>query len=189
MIDEKIIEMYWDRNEQAISETKAKYGRYCYSVAFRILHNHGDAEESENETYLGAWNSIPPNRPDMFSAFLAKITRNISIMKLRVKNADKRGGGEVDISLNELDQCIPDRKSFSDEIDVRELAELLNKFLWSLGEDERRVFVCRYWGCDSIAQVARQFGFGQSKVKMMLLRTRNKLRDFLEKEGVFHEKK
>lgn len=185
MDDQQIIQLYWDRHEQAIDETRSKYGHFLYSVAHNILRDDGDSEESVNDTYLGAWNAIPPTRPGHLSSFLAKITRNVSIMKLRAKNSGKRGGGEVFVSLQELEDCIPAARSFDDELETRQLAELLNTFLWLLPAKERRVFVCRYWGCDSIQTIGRQYGFSQSKVKMMLLRTRNKLRAFLEKEGVF----
>ena len=185
MDDQQIIALYWDRTEQAINATRLKYGNYLYSIAFGLLHDHEDSEESVNDTYLGAWNAIPPEYPKILSAFLAKIVRNISIMKLRTKTAVKRGGNEVFISLQELEECIPTAKSFDEELEAMQMAELLNLFLRSLPETERRVFVCRYWGCASIAEIGRRFGFGQSKVKMMLSRTRTRLRTYLEKEDIF----
>ena len=185
MDDNKIIELYFARDEQAITETKDKYGKYCLKIAFNVLGNYEDAEECENDTYLGVWNTIPPARPQMFSAFIGRITRNISMKKLRSKTADKRQGSEALLSLDELGECIPDGQGFADSLEEYELAEIINSFLNSLNTTERRVFVCRYWYCDSIADISNQFGFGQSKVKMMLLRTREKLSAYLNERGVF----
>ena len=185
MDDNKIIELYFARDEQAITETKDKYGKYCLKIAFNVLGNYEDAEECENDTYLGVWNTIPPARPQMFSAFIGRITRNISMKKLRSKTADKRQGSEALLSLDELGECIPDGQGFADSLEEYELAEIINSFLNSLNTTERRVFVCRYWYCDSIADICNQFGFGQSKVKMMLLRTREKLSIYLKERGVF----
>ena len=184
MDDSRIIELYFARDEQAISETKNKYGKYCLKIAFNVLGNHEDAEECENDTYLGVWNAIPPTKPQVFSAFVGRITRNISLKKLRARTADKRQSSESVISLDELGECIPDGQDFADSLEERELAEIINSFLTSLNATERRVFVCRYWYCDSIADICNQFGFGHSKVKMMLKRTRDKLAKYLEKENV-----
>ncbi len=185
MDDNKIIELYFARDEKAISETKAKYGKYCLKIACNVLGNREDAEECENDTYLGVWNAIPPTRPSVFSAFIGRITRNISLKKLRAKTADKRRCSEAIISLDELGECIPDGQGFADSLEESELAEIINSFLGSLNVTERRVFVCRYWYCDSIADICEQFGFGQSKVKMMLLRTRERLLTYLKERGVF----
>lgn len=185
LTDTQIVDLYWQRNEQAITESRDKYGSYCNKVAYSILGDPQDAEECEHDTYLTAWNTIPPERPMLLRAFLAKITRNLSISLLRKRQAQKRGGGEVMLSLQELEGCIPAGRSFEEELDARQLAEYLNRFLLALPEDERNVFVCRYWRCDDIASIAKQFSFSEGKVKMMLLRTRNKLRHFLEKEGIF----
>ena len=185
LTDTQIVELYWQRDEIAITESREKYGSYCNKVAYSILGNPEDAEECEHDTYLTAWNTIPPERPVLLRAFLTKITRNLSITLLRKQQAQKRGGGEVTLSLQELEGCIPAGRSFEEELDARQLAAHLNRFLLSLPEDERNVFVCRYWRCDSVASIAKQYFFGESKVKMMLLRTRTKLRKYLEKEGVF----
>jgi RNA polymerase sigma-70 factor (ECF subfamily) len=179
MEDAKILTLFWERNEEALSETRAKYSRLIYSVANRILRNREDAEECENDTYLAAWNSIPPQRPHSLPAFLSGLVRNISISRYRAAHADKRGGGEVILSLQELDECLP----APSETDTAALAAALNRFLASLGEEERTIFVLRYWRCDAVGEIARRYGFGQSKVKMMLSRTRDKLRIFLEQEG------
>ncbi len=185
MNDNDIIELYFARDERALDETRIKYGKYCLSIAFNILGNREDAEECENDTYLGAWNSIPPTRPNIFSAFIGRIARNQALKRYRAKTTDKRYMTEAAISLDELSECIPDSTHFLDELEQNELADIINSFLRSLAAEERRVFVCRYWYCDSIADISSQFGFGQSKVKMMLLRTREKLLNYLKKRGVF----
>lgn len=183
MEDVEILDLFFDRNEQAIAETKVKYGKLIYSISYRILNNREDAEECENDTYLGAWNAIPPERPKRFSAYLSKLVRNISISRHRINHAEKRGGSQVALSLQELDECLPAPL----ETHTEHLASALNSFLDTLSKQERMVFVCRYWRCDAVGDIAKQFGFGESKVKMMLLRTREKLRKFLEKEGYFHD--
>ncbi|MBQ8408686.1 MAG: sigma-70 family RNA polymerase sigma factor [Clostridia bacterium] len=184
MDDNKIIELYFARDEQAISETKAKYGKYCLKIAYNVLGNYEDAEECENDTYLGVWNAIPPTRPQMFSAFIGRITRNLSLKKLRARVAEKRQGSEAVISLDELGDCVPDGQSFDEGLNEKELAEIISLFLRSLNVTERKVFVCRYWYCDPISDICSQFGFSQSKVKMMLLRTRQKLSTYLQERGI-----
>ncbi len=187
MDDEKIINLYWQRNEKAISETKLKYGKFCYTIAYRVLHNNEDAEECENDTYLEAWNSMPPQKPSVLSAFLGTITRRKSIDKWRKKMAEKRGGGEYELSVYELENCIPDERTIDEQLEVEELAKIISAFLRELPETECNVFLRRYWYFDSIKQICERFGFGQSKVKMMLLRTRQKLLTRLEKEGILNE--
>ena len=183
MDDELIVQLYWDRSENAISETDRKYGAYCNSIAYGILQSKEDAEESVNDTYMDAWNSMPPHRPSILSTFLGKITRRISIDRWRTMNRIKRGGGEVTLALEELEQCIAGGQSPEREIEKRELAEAINRFLDLLPAEQRRVFLARYWYMDSIQQIADHFRFSQSKVMSMLFRTRNKLRRQLEKEG------
>ena len=185
MKDNEILELYFLRDERAIAETKAKYGKYCQSIAKNILSDNCDAEECENDTYNAAWNSIPPQRPENLSAYLGKITRNIALKALRSKNAEKRKGSEAILSLDELEDCISCDKSISDELDNEELARIISDFLRSLKKTERQIFVCRYWYCDSIADICFRFGLGESKVKMMLLRTRNKLAKHLTEKGVY----
>lgn len=184
MEDTEIIALYWERDERAISETADKYGRYCHSVAYRILQNNEDSEECVNDTYAGAWNSIPPHRPELFSAFLAKLTRRISLNRLRSKIAEKRGAGQYAVTLEELAECIPSSLTAEDTLQTHELTRILNEFLDDLSTAERRVFLCRYWYLDPVKDIAKRFSFGESKVKMMLKRTRGKLLDFLEKEGI-----
>lgn len=184
MEDSQIIELYWQRNESAISETKNKYGNYCYSIAHRILHNIEDSEECVNDTYLGAWNAIPPYYPEVLSTFLGKITRQLSLKKWRKRTAEKRGGGEITYSLDELEECIPAVNNVEEWIDTKELTCIINDFLTTLSKDERRAFICRYWYFDSISDISLRLGFGQSKVKMMLKRTREKLLVRLKKEDI-----
>ncbi len=183
MDDEKIINLYWQRDEKAISVTKEKYGKFCYTIAYRILHNREDAEECENDTYLDAWNSMPPQKPSVLSSFLGTITRRKSIDKWRKKNAGKRGGGEYEISIYELENSIHDEKTFDEQLEVEELAKIISLFLRGLPPIERNVFIRRYWYFDSIKEICERCDFGQSKVKTMLLRTRQKLISHLEKEG------
>lgn len=184
MEDARIVDLYWARSETAIDETSAKYGKYCYAIAHNILANAEDADESVNDTYLAAWNSIPPQRPSVLSSFLGKITRRISIDKWRTRNAEKRGGGEIILALDELSDCVPSSRNVEQEVEAAILGKLIDNFVMSLPITERRVFICRYWYLDPIASICQQFGFSQSKVKVMLHRTRNSLRYYLEKEGV-----
>ena len=185
MDDSRIVALYWARNDLAIRETKKKYGRYCYAIAYNILHNAQDAEESENDTYLDAWNAMPPHQPKLLSTFLGKITRRISLDKWRSRTAEKRGGSQVTLSLDELMECIPDSKQIDDRLQSEALATIIDHFLRSLPAQERSVFLCRHWFFDPIEDISREFGFSQSKVKTMLCRTRQKLKDYLEKEGIY----
>lgn len=184
MEDFEIIELFLKRDENAIAQTQNKYGKYCHSIAYSILHDVQDCEETLNDTYLATWNSIPPHHPEVLSTYLGKICRRLSINKWRMKNADKRGGGHITLSLDELEECIPDQKSIREELDAKLLAETIDEFLSQMKENDRRMFVCRYWYFDSIEDIASRFGFSQSKVKMSLKRTRDKLRDYLIKEGL-----
>ena len=183
MEDAHIVDLFWARSEVAISETAEKYGDYCYSIAYGILANSEDAAESVNDTYLDAWDSMPPHRPTILSTFLGKITRRISIDKWRRRTAEKRGGSEITLALDELAECIPTKRSVEEEIELAELAKVIDRFVMSLPPIQRRVFICRYWYLDSISAISQQFGFSQSKVKMILHRQRIKLLDILEKEA------
>lgn len=184
MQDKQIIDLFFARDERAVLQTKQKYGKMCFSIANNILHNREDTAECENDTYFALWNSIPPENPRNLGAFLAKITRNIAIKKVREKTAQKRGGGQAELPLDELIDCLADKNGFEEQLRAEELSELLNCFLNALEKTERNVFVCRYWYCDSVSDIASNFGFSKSKVKMMLLRTREKLSAFLGREGV-----
>ena len=183
MDDQAIVELYWSRSESALSETAAKYGAYCYSIAYNILTNREDAEESVSDTYLAAWSTIPPKRPVILATFLGKLIRRISIDRWRKRTADKRGGGETDLVLEELENCLAGSQNVENAYIRKELAAAINRFLDSLTQTERNVFLCRYWYLDSVADIAASFGFSQSKVASMLHRMRKKLRTHLEKEG------
>ena len=182
MEDDSIVNLYWVRSENAISETSKKYGNYCYSIAYNILGNVEDADESVNDTYLDAWNNIPPHRPSILSTFLGKITRRISIDKWRGRTAEKRGGGEIALVLNELSDCIPSNQNVEHEVEAAELSRQIDNFVMSLSPMERRVFICRYWYFDPISEIAKRFGFSKSKVKMILHRQRRRLLNRLERE-------
>ena len=183
MDDQSIIELYFARSENAISATSAKYGGYCFSIAYNILYNQEDSEESVNDTYLAAWNTIPPRHPSVLATFLGKITRYISLDRWKKRSAAKRGGGEVPLALEELEGCIYGGEGPEESYVRKELVRCLNRFLGTLPETERNVFVCRYWYLDSIEEIALRFGFSESKTASMLHRIRGKLRKVLEKEG------
>lgn len=184
MEDKEIIGLYLNRSEEALSVTADKYGAYCYTIAFNILGNREDADESVNDTYLNTWNSIPPHIPQCFRAFLGSLTRNISIKKWRLQNTQKRGDGQVPLALQELSECIPCANSVEKEFENSELTQLLNAFLSQQKSLDRRIFVKRYWYLSSVRDIAEVFGFSESKVKANLHRTRKRLRLYLEKEGV-----
>lgn len=182
--DEKIIDLFWNRSENAISETARKYGRYCYAIAYHILGNGEDAEESVNDTYLSAWNAIPPQRPAVLAAFLGRITRQLAIDRYRTRNREKRGGGEVDLALEELDEIALNSRTPETAMAERELVSCLNRFLKTLSPTERNVFLWRYWHLDSIADIAARTGFSTSKVTSMLFRIRGRLKKQLIKEDL-----
>lgn len=183
MEDDQIVALYFDRSEQAILETDAKYGGYCYSIAYNILTNREDSEESVSDTYMAAWKAMPPRHPSILATFLGKITRHISIDRWRSRSAYKRGGGEIVLALEELGDCVSGAESPEQVYLRKEQVVAVNRFLGNLPETERSVFLCRYWYLDSVADIAEYFGFTQSKVTAMLHRTRKKLRRTLEKEG------
>lgn len=187
MEDREIVELYLTRSETALGETQKKYGRYCRAIAGRILGNDGEAEECVNDALMGAWRSIPPHRPEDLAGFLGKITRQLAIKRWRRRNAAKRGG-ETAIALEELSECVGSGGDPAEEAEAGELREALDRFIASLPEREKRVFLCRYWYLDPIADIAARFGYGESRVKSMLARTRKKLRKHLIEEGVMDER-
>lgn len=183
MEDLKIIELFFERKEYAIAETERKYGRYLSKIAYNILFDKEDSEECVNDTYMKAWNAIPPQRPKILSTFLAKITRRLAIDIFRKKNAEKRGKSEFASSLSELDECIPDNFSAEKEFEYNLLSENINSFLASLSKENRDIFVCRYFYSDSIKEIASFFGTSESKIKSSLFRSRKILKEQLLKEG------
>lgn len=182
MDDAKIIDLFWERNEDAIQETDAAYGRKLLMLANKILHNREDAEESVSDTYMKIWEIIPSQRPNYLFAFLASICRYLSFHKLDWKKAAKRSVEMISLS-EEMALCIPD-EAREREIAGRELGQIMNTFLDKLPKESRLIFLRRYWYMDTIAEIAARYGIGESKVKMQLSRTRNMLRSYLKKEGI-----
>ena len=182
MDDLQIIELYFARDEQAIKETDRKYGKTCFRVAYNLLSNNEDSEECVNDTYLTVWNKIPPTRPNNFIAFICKITRNLSLKRLEVSNAMKRSAGTI-ISMSELEKALPDQ-CIAPDVEDEELGKLISAFLWSEKALDRNVFLRKYWFFDSISDIAERYSMGENTVKSMLFRTRNRLREFLRKEGI-----
>ncbi len=183
MEDEKIVELYFQRDESAIEKTAEKFGKRLRFVSNKIVGDIETAEECENDTYLEAWNIIPPNEPKTYLyAFLARIIRSISIDCCRKKSALKRSALICELSA-EMEECIPSPEDMNCRIDDMAFAESINRFLGSLDAEKRRIFVRRYWYLDSVAEISKAFSISESKVKTALFRTRNKLREFLEKEG------
>lgn len=183
MEDKEIVKLYWDRNERAIQETSVKYGRYCRRIAYNILMNKEDADESVNDTWLKTWEAIPPHFPEVLATFVGKITRRISLNKWHSRTRKKRGGGQVELALEELDECISSEKDVEQTIEYKELLQIINRFLGKLPETERDLFVCRYWFFASIQELSNKFAFSESKTKSMLFRIREKLKVYLEEEG------
>lgn len=186
--DREIVALYWKRDETAIAETTARYGNYCYSIAYNILHNKEDAGECVNDTYMHAWNSMPPHRPENLATFLGKLTRCICLKKWRDLRAQKRGNGEILLAYEELSACIPAKGDIDSELETKEIAAVIDDFLRTLPSVQRKIFICRYWYFDSIKAISGQSGFSESKVKSILFRTRAKLRLRLKKEGIYVEK-
>lgn len=183
MDDSKIVQLYWDRNEQALNATSDKYGNYCISIAKNILGNKEDAEECVNDTYMRAWNSLPPHRPNILSTYLGKITRNLSFNLYKRNTADKRGGGEVPVVLDEIVDLVSDTDDVEKEIDRRELVKAIDDFLGKLPADKRSIFICRYWYFDSISNIASRFGMTNNYVSVLLNRLRLKLHNYLLERG------
>lgn len=183
MEDKKIVELYWQRNEAAITETSAKYGNYCTAIAMNILDIIEDAEECVNDTYVNAWNSMPPHKPNVLKTFLGRITRNLSFNRYKHDRAEKRGGGEVEVVLSELGECVSGASSVEDELKRRELAKAIDDFLDSLSEKKRDIFVLRYWYSESVSKIAKQFNMKEGAVSMILNRLRADLRGYLYERG------
>ncbi len=182
MEDHKIVDLYWERSERAISETKLKYERMLSGISYSLLGSSEDVEECVNDTYLSAWNQMPTDRPIYLGAYLSKIIRALSINRFRSQHRKKRGGFEN--LCEELDKCIPDNCSIEEQYNNGRLTELIDRFLESLSEEKRVIFVRRYFYSDSVDQIARRTHMSVSKVKTSLHRMRESLRDILEKEAM-----
>lgn len=183
MGDERIVDLYWARTEKAISETAHKYGRYCHYIAYNILHSDEDSEECVNDTYLKAWNSIPPQRPIKLSTFLGKITRNLALDRYKYNSREKRGGGQIPLVIDELAEFASEADPATHIIDDMVLVDCFNRFLAALPTETRKIFMRRYWYFSPIKEIAVDFSISESNVKMTLSRTRNKLKQLLDKEG------
>lgn len=183
MDDNRIIELFWLRSEQAISAADAKYGRMCRQLAMNLLRSEEDAQECVNDTYHGLWNSIPPERPEKLSSYVAKITRNLAMKRLTYRNAAKRA--VVTVSFEELNECICTGHSMEEILEEKELTQLLEQFLDTLDRDSRNMFLRRYWFFDSIREIARGFGVSEGKVKTRLFRIRQQLKQYLEEAQIY----
>jgi RNA polymerase sigma-70 factor (ECF subfamily) len=183
MDDVKIVQLYLDRDEQAIPTTARKYGNYCTSIAKNILGNQEDAEECVNDSYLNTWNAIPPHKPKMLSTFLGKIVRNLAFNRYKHNTADKRGGGELTAVLDELASCVSGKEDVEKNYEYKELVSAINEFLRTLPAKKRNIFVCRYWYTESIADISARFGMKTTAVAMMLSRLRNQLHNYLTERG------
>lgn len=184
MDDEHIIELYVARDERAISETEVKYGHYCGALARQILSDPLDAEEVVSDTWLKAWGAIPPMRPGVLKLFLAKIVRNLSFSRWRAQTAQKRGGGEIDLALEELKDCAGADGDPGAALELKELVAAIERFLHAVPERDRNIFLRRYFYVDSVEQIADRAGLKQSNVLMILSRVRKKLKDYLIQEGL-----
>lgn len=184
MEDRQIVELFFARSEEAIFQTNLKYGHYCHRIAYNVLGNDEDSEECVNDAYMRVWNSIPPNDPSSFSAFLGKITRNLALDKLRQKNSDKRGGGDIPLVLDELADCISGGDELEKRMDSAEITQAINGFLEQLNSVERGVFMRRYWMMEPISDIAERYGISVSKTTTMLFRLRGKLKKHFMKEGI-----
>lgn len=185
MTDEIIISLFFQRNEVAIEETNKKYGAYCFQIANNILNSREDSEECLNDTWMKAWNSIPPTHPQNLKLFLAKIVRNLSFNKYKAKYTCKRGKGEVALILDELEECIAGQSDVETHFIAEELQATINRFVRGLPEKEGNVFIRRYFYSDTIKDISKRYHISENNVRVMLNRTRNKLKARLKKEGYF----
>lgn len=183
MEDSKIIALFFERNEDAIRHARDKYGKYCLTIAFNILKNREDSEEVLSDVLFKAWNSIPPAHPNRLSVYLGKAVRNTALNKYESINAKKRGSGEIPVIADELCEIIPSSSSTEDILDEKTFTELINRFLEKCSKEARIIFVKRYWYLMPIKEICKELGIGESKTKMILMRTRNELKGFLETEG------
>lgn len=184
MNDSDIVDLYWCRSAEAVTETQRKYGSYCYTIAFGLLGNIQDAEECVNDTWLKAWNAMPQNRPARLAPFVGKITRSLSFDRFRNSQAQKRGGGELPLVLEELRDCVPSVPSAAQVVEDAELEQSVSDFLHTLPTRDCNIFLRRYWYAEPLADIAKRYGLKLNTVKTSLFRTRSKLKSFLETEGI-----
>ncbi len=184
MKDCEIVELYWQRKEAAITASAEQYGNYCHTIAYNILHNTEDAEECVNDTWVGAWNSIPPHRPERLSTYFGKITRHLSLNRFNAYTAKKRGLGQTALALSELEDCIPAAVTVEKAIDNHLLADAINRFLYAQPTQKRHIFIRRYWHLSSVKEIAAAFAMSESAVTSTLFRMRHDLKNHLEREGI-----
>ncbi|MCL2153790.1 MAG: sigma-70 family RNA polymerase sigma factor [Oscillospiraceae bacterium] len=185
MTDAEIIDLFWNREQDAITQTSKQYGNYCFAIANGILDNREDSEECVSDTWHRAWGAMPPQRPNKLSLFLGKITRHLAFDKYKMRKAQKRGGSEFSLVLDELDECIPSPNTTPQAIiEAEELERIINQFLHGLPERDCSIFLLRYWHNKPLAEIASRLGAKENNVKASLFRTRQKLKAHLEKEGV-----
>lgn len=185
MEDQEIVAKFMARSESAIGEAGRKYGKYCFSIANNILQNQDDANECVNDAFYKAWNSIPPAKPICLSAFLGKLTRDLAIDRWRKQSAKKRGGGQVQLALEELAECIPSSQNVERCIEKKELEDAICSFIRCLNQPEKNIFICRYWYCEEPTQIAAKCGMKPGTVRTQLHRTRKKLLEHLKERGFF----
>ena len=183
MEDAQIVKLYWERNPEAIARSREKYEIYCFSLADRIITSREDAEECVNDTWLHAWNSMPPHRPSALRIFLAKITRRVALNRWKAASAQKRGGGQLPLVLDELSECVSGQEDAEGTVEARELRRLLDQFIRELPAREDNIFLRRYFFTEPVGEIARQWGLTENHVSVLLSRTRKKLKLLLEKEG------
>lgn len=184
MKERQIVALYWERNPRALLESQRQYGGYCYQIAWNVLENREDSDECVNDTWMRAWNAMPPQRPSRLSLFLGRITRNLALDRWREKRAERRGSGRTALALEELSECLTKGDSTWQEVEAHELTEAVSRFLETLPAPDRQLFLGRYWYCRSIGELSAIFSLRESAVKTRLFRLRGKLREFLEKEGI-----
>lgn len=184
MEDKQIVDLYWQRSDLAISETNQKYGRYCRTIAYNICGIAEDAEECVNDTWFRAWNMMPDQRPPVLSAFLGRITRSISIDRIKTNNRIKRGGGQALLALEELEECIPGGTDPEQALDEKELEAAVGSFVSGLSADEKNIFILRYWYLVPISEISQKLCCSHGKIKSSLFRTRRKLHAYLQEEGL-----
>lgn len=185
MEDAEIVDLYWQRDQQAIAETDKKYGAYCQHIAYAVCSDRLDAEECVNDTWLRAWGAMPDKRPTVLAAFLGKITRNLAINRFQRKTRKKRGGGETELALEELEDCIPAALDVERRYELQEFRQAIGRFVSGLSETEQKVFVARYWYLCPVEEIARRLQISSSKTKSMLFRLRNRLRLYLKEEDLW----
>ncbi len=183
MDDCEIVRLFFERSETALREVSRKYGAYCLTIARNILRNHEDAEECVNDTYMRAWDSIPPNKPPFLGAYLGRITKNLALNKARSMRSGKRGGSDETVSFEELDELVSGSYSVESESERLEILDAINAFLDSLPAKNRQMFVARYWQYYKLSELAKRFGTSESSVAVNLGRTRKKLKEYLIKRG------